>query len=83
MIEFKCSKCGHRLNVPPGYAGKRVRCKRCGQIEIVSALPTKTASFTSNATDTPEEFMERNFDVFQELLKHEKEAPAVEVPHSR
>ena len=83
MIDFECSKCGCRLNIPAEYTGKRVRCKRCGQIEIVSALPTQTASFTSNATDTPDEFMERNFDVFQELLKHEKEAPAVEVSHSR
>ena len=83
MIEFECSKCGFRLNVPAGYAGKRVRCKRCGQIEIVSALQPRASSSTGNVADTSEEFMERNFDVFQALLRHEKEAPAVEVPRSR
>jgi hypothetical protein len=83
MIEFECSKCGYRLDVAADYSGKRVRCKRCGQIEIVPASQPQTGSTTGNATDTPEEFMEQNFDVFQALLKHEKEAPAVELPRSR
>ena len=30
MIEFACGNCGHTIDVPPKYAGKRVRCPECG-----------------------------------------------------
>jgi len=73
MIKFKCSKCGWQLNVSAEYAGKRVRCKKCSQIDIVPAAPQATGA------NTPQEFMEQHSDVFEALLKHEKEAPAIEI----
>lgn len=79
MIKFKCSKCGWHLDVPAEYAGKRVRCKNCNEISVVSTSQTQSNSSTSRAADTPQEFMEQNYDVFQALLRHEKEAPAIEI----
>jgi len=32
MIKFACSNCGHRMGASEKYAGKKVKCKKCGQI---------------------------------------------------
>jgi len=78
MIKFQCGKCGWQLDVPAEYAGKRVRCKNCNEISVVPTSQTQSNGSTSRATNTPQEFMEQNYDVFQALLRHEKEAPAIE-----
>ncbi len=31
MIKFYCSSCNQKLGVPDEYAGKRIRCNKCGQ----------------------------------------------------
>ena len=30
MIKFRCGKCNHKIGVTEGYAGKRVKCPKCG-----------------------------------------------------
>ena len=80
MIKFECSKCGCALNVPAEHEGKRVKCKQCGQVGIVPSLrQAKAGSSIKNLAGTGQDFMERNYDIFQALLKHEKEAPTIEV----
>ena len=32
MIKFTCGSCGHKMGAPEKYAGKKVKCKKCGQI---------------------------------------------------
>lgn len=78
MIKFKCGKCGWQLDLPDKYAGKRVRCKSCKQISVVGGSQTGADGSTPRSADTPQEFMEKNYHVFQEMLKHEKEAPPIE-----
>ena len=31
MIRFSCPGCGRKFNVPDNYAGKKAKCKTCGQ----------------------------------------------------
>ena len=31
MIKFRCSHCSQKLGVPDEYAGRRVKCNKCGQ----------------------------------------------------
>lgn len=35
MINFLCKKCSQRLNIEDKHAGKRVKCPKCGNIDIV------------------------------------------------
>jgi hypothetical protein len=43
-IPAVCSACGHRFQAPDGFAGKRVKCKHCGNIfQIASASEALTA----------------------------------------
>jgi predicted Zn finger-like uncharacterized protein len=35
MIKFRCPNCQTKLGVPDEYAGRRVRCNKCGQPTIV------------------------------------------------
>jgi hypothetical protein len=41
MIELKCWACGWDGNVPDHFAGLRVRCKRCGDTNVVPDSVTK------------------------------------------
>ena len=70
MIKFDCSKCGHSYRVSDQYAGKRVRCRECTTINMISAAePQKVGCGDSVAA----------FDsLLQELLKYEQQAPAME-----
>jgi biopolymer transport protein ExbD len=38
-IQFSCLKCGQALRVDDRFAGKRVRCSRCGEIATAPAQP--------------------------------------------
>lgn len=79
MITFKCDKCGRQYKVSDGYAGKDVICKGCQiMITVPSEHGREEISFDSSF-DTGEIFMSKNYDVFQALLKHEREAPAVNI----
>ncbi len=35
MIKFHCSSCNQKLGVPDDYAGKRIRCGKCGHPSLV------------------------------------------------
>lgn len=70
MIEFDCSKCGRRYRVSDQYAGKRVRCRQCTTINLIPASePEKVSCGDSVAAYN---------DLLNELLKYEKQAPAIE-----
>ena len=68
MIEFDCSKCGHRYRVSDKYAGKRVRCRECTTINIISA-PEPVSCGDSVAAYN---------DLLKEMLKYERQAPALD-----
>ncbi len=74
MIQFCCSKCNHEYRVPEEYAGKRARCKKCKNVNVIPDLQP-VADFSSENYDSGAEF--RN--VFEELLKWERQAPPAEV----
>lgn len=42
MIEIKCKKCDSLYQVKDEYAGKQVRCKKCGEVILVEAAETDT-----------------------------------------
>ena len=35
MIKFHCTNCGHKIEVPVSYAGKKVKCTKCGSIIVI------------------------------------------------
>ena len=37
MIKFHCDACNQKLGVPAEYAGKKVKCTKCGKAHIVPA----------------------------------------------
>ena len=51
MIKFCCSDCQKEYKVPDDFAGKRVKCKKCGNVEVVT--PEQTSSDTDNGKDAP------------------------------
>lgn len=52
MIVFPCSHCAQSLKVPPGLAGKLVKCPKCAQsVEVPTPAPASAG--TSGAVDMP------------------------------
>jgi hypothetical protein len=78
MVDFQCGKCDHKFSVPAKYAGKRIRCKQCSHINTVPGGASPKPSQNNKEMDLSLDFMDQDNDVFQALLKHEKEAPSVE-----
>jgi len=72
MIKFTCSSCAQSYRVPDEYAGKRVRCKSCKQINTVPGAETATSK---NSGDSIAAYNS----LLQELSKVEKQAPPVEM----
>ncbi len=35
MIRFECGQCGQKIKVPDNFAGKKARCKKCGNIVTI------------------------------------------------
>ena len=67
MIEFKCEKCGSLYKVKDEYAGKQVRCKKCGRVTQITA----TAPDSDNIMP--------DFDsLFSALAEEERRAPTLE-----
>ena len=61
MVKFRC-QCGQKIGVPDSYAGKRVRCPRCGNParvpeatpgEMPSATVTRDAAVSPTPPATP------------------------------
>ena len=70
MIKFDCSKCGHSYRVSDQYDGKRVRCRECTTINLISASePEKVSCGDSIAAYN---------NLLRELLKCEQQAPTIE-----
>ena len=65
MIEFKCEKCQSHYKVKDEYAGKQVRCKKCGQVTQIHP--------PENDYSMPD------FDeLFRALAEEERRAPTLE-----
>ena len=79
MIQFKCTNCGQSFNVPDKYAGKRVKCKKCEQVNAIPNPTSEGKTVSSSEMDMSLDFMEENVDALRALLKHEKEAPPMEI----
>lgn len=70
MIKFDCNKCGRSYRVSDQYAGKRVRCRECATVNLISAEEPNSMS----CEDSVAAFN----NLLQELLKCEKQSPAME-----
>ena len=70
MIEFDCSKCGHSHQVSDKIAGKRVRCKECGEINLIPSVERETVGCGDSVANLN--------GLLQELSEFEKQAPVQE-----
>ena len=70
MIKFDCTKCGHSYNVSEEYAGKRVRCKECKEINTIPSVELET--------DDSGDSLDAYNCLLQELSEYEKKAPTIE-----
>jgi len=78
MITFDCPKCGRSYKVPDEHAGKEMLCRQCKVLLNVPHARSKHETWFDPNYDTCRMFMARNHDLFQALLKHEREAPPIE-----
>ena len=70
MIGFDCCKCGHSYRVSDRYAGKRVRCKECREINLIPSVEVETVGCGDSVANLN--------GLLQELSEFEKQAPAQE-----
>jgi ribosomal protein S27E len=68
MIKFDCCKCDHPYRVSDQYAGKRVRCKECGQINVIPSPAREAVGCGDSVANLN--------GLLQELSEDEKQAPA-------
>jgi hypothetical protein len=53
MIKFHCTNCGHKITVPVSYAGKNIKCPKCGNIiAIPKAEDAEPVADQSNFSDS-------------------------------
>lgn len=71
MIKFSCSECGQSYRVSDEYAGKRVRCKGCSQVNTIP----QPESDTVGSGDSIAAYN----NLLKELSEVEKTAPTVEI----
>jgi predicted Zn finger-like uncharacterized protein len=71
MIKFTCSNCAQSYRVSDEYAGKRVRCKACNNINTIPAPKPEVSANEDSITAYN--------NLLLELSKAEKQAPTVEV----
>jgi len=65
-IKFDCVKCGHSYRISDQYAGKRMRCKECGEINSIPSLELEAVSCGDSVA---------NLNILlQELSEFEKQA---------
>ena len=72
VITFQCKKCNAAYRVSDKFAGKKVRCSKCKEINIISTPKTGT---NLDIEDAENDYL----DTFQQLLKWEQQAPPAEV----
>ena len=71
MIRFECCKCGHGYRVSDQYAGKRVRCKECGEINLIPSVELEAVGCGDSVANLNS--------LLQELLECEKQALVQEI----
>ena len=71
MIKFKCSECGQSYRVSDEYAGKRVRCKGCSQVNMIPQRENDTVGSGDSIAAYN--------NLLRELSKVEKNAPTIEI----
>ncbi len=76
MIRIECDKCGLELRVQDDYAGKPVRCKGCGQVNIAGVAASTETTLEAAIPD----FEQWDADLFAALLQYEQQAPPIEMP---
>jgi DNA-directed RNA polymerase subunit RPC12/RpoP len=69
MIIFDCFKCGHSYRISDQYAGKRVRCKECSEINLVPSVELETVGCGDSVANLNS--------LLLELSEYEKQAPAL------
>ena len=69
MIRFECCKCGHGYRVSDQYAGKRVRCKECGEINLIPSVELETVGCGDSVANLNS--------LLLELSEYEKQAPGL------
>ena len=79
MITFECEKCGRKFNVSDEYAGKEVVCKNCQLLMTVPLVTQKQTISFDTSYDPGRMFMAKNYEILEALLKHEREAPPIEI----
>ena len=53
MIKFSCKNCAHQISIPESYAGKDVKCPKCGNIIVIpKAGDAELASDQSSVSDS-------------------------------
>ena len=52
-IQFNCSNCGNKLEVPDGSTGKQAKCPACSSVLPVPGLPLDDQDTTTPDTTTP------------------------------
>ena len=81
MITLTCNKCGQRLRAHDEYAGEDIACRNCKAIVTVPLKEAKpnNANWFGDIKIVGHEFMEQNRDIFQALVRYEREAPTIKV----
>ena len=69
MIIFDCCKCGHSYRASDQYAGKRVRCKECGEINLIPSVELEAVGCGDSVANLNT--------LLLELSEYEKQAPAL------
>ena len=71
MIKISCSECGRVYRVSDKYAGKRIRCKVCSQINTIPQPENETLGNDDSVANLN--------NLLRELARAEKAAPVVEI----
>lgn len=79
MALYTCNQCGRKLKVSDKYAGNTLTCKQCGCSITIPQPKKKEINGFDTSFDPCDMFMKKNREIFKAMLRHEKEAPAVEV----
>lgn len=77
VIVFKCTKCSHEFKAPDEYAGKKVRCKNCNNVNAVPS--SQPAAQEKPVIRSCNDSVAAYNNLFKELLQQEKTAPTIEL----
>jgi hypothetical protein len=81
MINLNCEKCGQCYRIGDEYAGRKVRCSKCGHIHAVPELNTLSIDLMNGIPYAADGITPDFNALFMALLKQEREAPTLELAH--